>query len=119
MRMTRAITQAKCYIELELGFDFERIEQVDFAHLGKKIIKIEMTNRQFDLFAEELTLKEEPAVPKERTWDCKSCYHFDHKDGTCDMCAYGGYMAIDNNGNKPEEVDDCNTYVKYKGGLKV
>ena len=44
-------------------------------------------------------------------WDCESCYHLYH-DGTCDMCAYGHPYTIDNNGLLPQEVKDCNAYVK-------
>ena len=64
------------------------------------------TKREYDL-DEELT--------KPFKWDCKTCYHFDKRDSTCDMCAYGHPIAIDNNGLKPEEVKDCNAYVIDRG----
>jgi len=44
-------------------------------------------------------------------FNCETCYWWDSKDGTCDMCAYGHPYTIDNNGLKPEEVEQCNAYV--------
>jgi len=51
----------------------------------------------------ELTLVE---IKKDYTKICPTCYHFG-KDGTCDMCAWGDPIAIDNNNLTPEQVKKC------------
>ena len=45
-------------------------------------------------------------------FNCKICKWFDRDRGVCDMCAYGYPYAIDNNLLKPEEVEECNAFIK-------
>jgi hypothetical protein len=40
---------------------------------------------------------------------CPTCEWFDGI--TCDSCDYGFPMATNNNGNRPNEVQDCNIYM--------
>ena len=46
---------------------------------------------------------------------CPTCYYFDKKSKTCDMCEAGSPYAIDNNGKTPSEVQDCTVYYNSKG----
>lgn len=43
---------------------------------------------------------------------CPTCVHFDGK--TCDSCGFAYPLATDNNGLKPQEVEDCNIYTKKR-----